>query len=140
MAVFDDKSLEDALANLTLLRNENFRLRSENEKLRAELDVLKASPASATSFTDDDDDEKEDEKKARAKKARAKIHRIREKMRVGKITANNLVYIKNECNTTVMQKNVVKAYKEYLVFHNKPVKDDMTFDEMLEDMKAVLKI
>jgi hypothetical protein len=135
---------------LKLQMEENFKIKAENTLLREKLAKLE-KPTYEPSDDEKEDDEKEDEKKEDEKKEddekklvpaakHSKLRRIRENMRVGKVTANNYVYLRDECDTTVPQKNIVNAYKEYLVFHNKPVKDDMTFEEVLEDMKVVLKI
>ena len=146
-----DTDIAYLVDELRLQMEENFKIKAENALLKEKLAKLEKPTYEPSDDEDDEkeDDEKEDKKKDDEKKdekklvpaaKHSKLRRIRENMKVGKVTANNYVYLRDECDSIVPQKNVVKSYKEYLVFHNKPVKDDMTFEEVLEDMKVVLKI
>ena len=50
------------------------------------------------------------------------------------------MFLKNSEFSARVQNSTLEAYKEYCAHHDKQVDDTITYAEMLEDMKQILKI
>ena len=71
-----------------------------------------------------------------------RLYSIRRRMKEGKLSVYNYTFLKNDVpQTSVQAENLVKLYREtYCPFIQHEVKEDISYADMLEEMRQILKI
>jgi hypothetical protein len=119
-------------------------LREENEKLKKEMDVMTLSMANANitspaaTIPTNPSPNKNDIDKQRKRRSN-KLSAIKKELVAGILKQSTYDYLKGgECNTKTIQGNILKAYVAYREFHNIVPKNDLTFEDMLDEMDTIL--
>ena len=137
----DDSELAKKLKNanhcIALLRKENEKLKKDMDAMMlsmANTNITPPTPNAPTNSTPSKNDINK-QKKRRSNKLSA----IKKELVAGILKQSTYDYLKSgECNTKTIQGNILKAYASYHEFHKIPPKADLTFEDMLNEMDAIL--
>jgi len=119
-------------------------LREENEKLKKEMDAMTLSMANANitspaaTIATNPSPNKNDINKQKKRRSN-KLSAIKKELVAGILKQRTYDYLKSgECNTKTIQGNILKAYAAYREFHNFFPRNDLTFEDMLDEMDTIL--
>lgn len=127
-----DSDMANLMHELQLQMEANCKLTEENALLRERLAELE-KPADPVDPVEPANDNEEN---LNQRNYRHSV--MRDKLKRGIVTEDIYKSLKKEILSALKQKNFVKVYMEGLVVVGKPVNPDMTFEEMLNEMKVFL--
>lgn len=129
--------LDQLRSENSLLKEQNDRLENQVVALTQELDKLMEKEGKVR--VKKEVNEEEEKKK---KLMQYKTHHLRDKMKKGIITFDMYLLLRDEIEAvSIVGKNVLELFKSsYCVVKEYPVKQDLTYEEMLLEIRKILTI